>query len=251
MSMLLCSREGAVKIITFNRPEKLNALSSEMRSELFAEMRNANEDDSVRVVLLTGSGRGFCVGADLSSAAGDLKNELRESFHPLLKEIRFGRKIFICAVSGVAAGAGLSLAVACDMRFSSPDARFVTAFHRIGLAPDTGLSFMLPRLIPAAAAFELLLRGGEFSAKQAVSWSLFSASDNPLSDALKAAHEISAGPFLSFVKSKQLLNATLFTGMEQFLDIEAEVQGELGLTQDFAEGRAAFVEKRKAEFTGR
>lgn len=250
MHTLSCSKDGHIETIALNRPEKLNALSSEMRSELHEELRRANGDDDIRVVLLTGSGRGFCVGADLSSVSSDLKTDLRDTFHPLLREIRFGRKIFVCAVRGVAAGAGLSLAVACDLRFSSPDARFVTAFHRIGLAPDTGLSFMLPRLMPAAAAFDMLLRGGEFSAAQAASWSLFSVSDDPLSEAMKAAHEISTGPYRSFAESKRLLNASLFKGMGEFLDLEAEVQGELGHTHDFDEGRSAFSAKRQPEFTG-
>ena len=167
MKTLSCSREGGVQVIAFNRPEKLNALNAQMRLELLEELKLANGDDEIRAVVITGSERAFCVGADLSSVSQDLRKDLGETFHPLLNEIRFGRKIFICAVSGVAAGAGLSLAVACDVRFSSRNARFVTAFHRIGLAPDTGLSFLLPRLVPAAAAFDLLLKGGEVSAELA------------------------------------------------------------------------------------
>jgi enoyl-CoA hydratase/carnithine racemase len=251
MKTITCVTNGAVETITLNRPEKLNALSDEMRSELYAEFRRANRDEAVRVVVLTGSGKGFCVGADLSSVNRDLQRDLTDTFHPLLREIRFGSKIFVCAVNGIAAGAGISLAVSCDVRFTARSVRFVTAFHRIGLAPDTGLSFILPRLIPPAAAFDMLLRGGEFTSEEAASWLLFSISEDPLIDALKVANEISSGPYKSFVKSKQLLNASLFGDLERFLKLEAEVQGELGRTSDFAEGCSAFAGKRRPEFKGR
>ncbi len=251
MNTITCATNGAVETVTLNRPEKLNALSGEMRSELYEEFRRANRDEALRAVVLTGSGKGFCVGADLSSISNDLQRDLADTFHPLLREIRFGSKIYVCAVNGIAAGAGISLAVSCDVRFTARNARFVTAFHRIGLAPDTGLSFLLPRLIPPAAAFDLLLRGGEFTSEEAASWSLFSISEDPLSDALKAANEISSGPYMAFAKSKQILNASMFCDMERFLRLEAEAQGALGRSADFAEGCSAFAAKRRPDFVGR
>lgn len=251
MTALDVSVDGPVAQLTMNRAEKLNALNLDMRLELIDTLRKLNSSRDIRTVVLTGRGRAFCVGADIESISADLSDDLRKTFHPILREIIFGPKIFISAVDGVAAGAGISLAVACDIRYCSPGSKFVTAFHRIGLAPDTGLTYMLTRLAPASAVGELMLRGGEFTGEKAGEWNLFRLSDNPVPAALSAARDISAGPSLSYSASKELLNRSLFGDIDDYLSLEAELQGKLGRSLDFAEGVSAFREKRKPSFSGK
>ncbi len=251
MSFVECERQGSVTLLRLNRPEKLNALNRQMRIELISELVSANADDETRCVVLTGNGKGFCVGADLDSAESDFGNDLADTFHPAMEEMRFGRKIFISAVNGVAAGAGISIALAADIRYCSRNSRFVTAFHKIGLAPDTGLSFLLPRLMPAAKAAELLLTGGELSSSEVDGYGLFHSVEDPLAEAMGKAREVSSGPFLSYVQSKKLINRSIFCGANSFLAVEAEVQRALGSSSDFDEGRKAFKEKRTPSFTGR
>ncbi|MEM4372510.1 MAG: enoyl-CoA hydratase-related protein, partial [Metallosphaera sp.] len=146
MSLVQIRDHGPVSVISLSRPDKLNALSLELRSELLGSLRRFNSDPGKRVAILTGEGKAFSVGADLSSISSDLTEDLRSSFYPILREIRFSSKIYISAVNGVTAGAGISLALACDVKIASRGSRFVTAFHNIGLAPDTGLTLILARL---------------------------------------------------------------------------------------------------------
>lgn len=250
MSFVDTEKSGMVVILKLDRPEKLNALNEEMRLELISCLKDANSDPSVRCVVLTGSGKAFCVGADLASAGDDLGRDLAETFHPILSEIRSGPKIYLSAVNGIAAGAGISIALAADVRFCSAASRFVTAFHRVGLAPDTGLSFMLPRMMGAGRAMDLLIRGGEFSAQEAEEFGLFRKSDDPLNEALREAEAIAGGPFLSHVESKRLVNRAVFGGMPAFLAFESKLQGRLGRTRDHEEGKRAFSEKRQPSFKG-
>ena len=242
--------EGYVATITMNRPEKLNALSREMRIEFIDALRRVNSDDRIRAVVITGAGNAFCVGADLDSMPGSLSADLYETFHPIMRGIRFSPKIYVAAVNGVAAGAGISIAVACDLRYCSKGTRFVTAFHRIGLVPDTGLSYMLPRLVQPSSVYELLLAGGEMTAAEAEKLSLFRISEDPLTDAVHRARAISEGPFQSYSLSKKLLNRAVFGDGDAFLKEEAEAQEELGKSSDFREGISAFREKRKPVFSG-
>lgn len=250
MSFVVTEKSGMVLTLRLDRPEKLNALNEEMRLELISHLRDANSDPSIRCVVLTGSGKAFCVGADLASVKQDLGRDLAETFHPVLNEIRFGPKIYLSAVNGVAAGAGISIALAADIRFCSAASRFVTAFHNVGLAPDTGLSFMLPRMMAAGKAIDLLIRGGEFNASEAEEYGLFRISDDPLNEALKEAEIIASGPFLSHVESKRLVNKAVFDGIAPFLLFESDSQGRLGRTLDHEEGKRAFSEKRKPSFRG-
>lgn len=250
MSFVESEMNEGVLTLRLNRPEKLNALSRPMRIELIDKLKSANSDSDVRCVIITGNGKGFCVGADLDSIAGDLGDDLSETFHPILREIRFGPKLFISAVNGVAAGAGISIALAADVRYCNPSARFVTAFHSIGLAPDTGLSFLLPRLAPSGRLIQLLLTGGELGAVEASEGGLFNIAEDPVSAAGLLAARLSGGPLLSYTESKKLLNESVFGGMDSFLVSEASAQGRLGRTKDFEEGKKAFSEKRKPSFRG-
>jgi|BEDMetMinimDraft_1075159.scaffolds.fasta_scaffold00539_4 enoyl-CoA hydratase/carnithine racemase len=246
--VLLESKEGVAKV-TLNRPERLNALNSDLRGELLKTLRTLNSDASIKVVVITGAGKAFCSGADLTAGPVDVMDELTNSFHPILREIRGSEKIYVAAVNGVAAGAGMSIAVACDIRFMSKDSRLVTAFHRIGLAPDTGLAYILPKLV-GAKAYELLLLGGELSAQDAASLGLAKVVEDPVQSAVHMAREVSSGPFRAFVASKKMLNLTLFCEMDQFLRYEAALQASLSRTKDFNEGVRAFQEKRRPVYRG-
>jgi len=245
---ILVEDRGSISVITLNRPDKLNAMNLDLRNQLIKALRDFNRDPKKRVAVITGSGRSFSVGADISSISEDLAEDLRNSFHQVIKEIKFSNKIFISAVRGVVAGAGLSLALATDIRFASKDSRFVMAFHNIGLAPDSGLALMMLRL--GGVKFEkYILTGGEFNTEIARELG-FEIVDDPLSEALKRAEEISNGPFKSFSASKRLINRVLYQDLEEFLDYEAAMQGALGKTHDFKEGIKAFLEKRKPQFKG-
>ncbi|BFH72842.1 enoyl-CoA hydratase-related protein [Sulfurisphaera javensis] len=245
---ILIEDRGSISVITLNRPEKLNAMNSELRSQLIKTVRDFNRDPKKKVAVITGSGRAFSVGADISNIAEDLAEDLRNSFHQFIKEIRFSNKIFISAIKGVVAGAGISLALATDIRYASKDSRFVMAFHNIGLAPDSGLVLMMLRL--GGVKFEkYLLTGGEFNSDVAKELG-FEIVDDPLSEALKKAEEIANGPFKSYSASKRLINRVLYYDLEEFLDYEAAMQGALGKTYDFKEGIKAFLEKRIPQFKG-
>lgn len=245
---VLVEDKGSISIITLNRPEKLNAMNLELRNQMIKVLREFNRDSRKRVGVITGAGRAFSVGADISSIAEDLAEDLRVSFYPILREIRFSNKIFISAVKGVVAGAGLSIALSSDIRYASRDSRFVMAFHNIGLAPDTGLALMMLRL--GGNKFEkYILAGGEFNSDIAKDLG-FEIVEDPLSEAIKKAEEIANGPFKSYSASKRLINRVIYHDLDEFLDYESAIQGALGKTYDFKEGTKAFLEKRKPIFKG-
>ena len=251
---VLIDERGPITIFTLNRPERLNALSPDLRAELLDALRRFNNDPGKRVGIITGAGRAFSAGADISvkpSSPGaiNLEDELRNSFHLILKEIRFSDKIFIAAVNGVAAGAGISIALACDFAFASRNARFVMAFQNIGLVPDTGLTLMMARLV-GIRALKYLLIGGEFTAEEAEAMGLVKVVDDPLGEAIRLANEVVQGPFKAYSYGKRLINEALFKDLDQFLAVEAKLQGELGNTHDFVEGVSAFLEKRRPKFVG-
>ena len=240
---------GPVSVITLNRPEKLNAMNLELRSELGRAIREFNANQGKRVAVITGAGRAFSVGADIASVSEDLTEDLRISFYPIYREIRFSPKIFISAVNGVAAGAGISLSLVCDLRLASKNAKFVTAFHGIGLAPDTGLTLMLARM-GGSRFLERLLLGGEITAQEMAEVGIVRLTDDPLGEALKLSEEISKGPFKAYSASKRLINRAIFFDIEEYLEYESAMQGFLGKTRDFKEGIKAFLEKRRPEFRG-
>lgn len=251
---VLIDDRGPITIFILNRPEKLNALGPELRAELLDALRKFNADPNKKVGVITGAGRAFSAGADISvkpSKPGEinLEDELKNSFHLILREIRFTDKLFIAAINGVTAGAGISLAIACDFAFASKASKFVMAFQNIGLVPDTGLTLMMGRLV-GARALRYLIIGGEFSAEEAEEMGLVKVVDEPLNEALRLANELIEGPFRAFSYAKRLINEALFKDLDQFLNTEAKLQGELGNTHDFLEGITAFLERRKPRFTG-
>lgn len=245
--VLVEEKSDKVVLITLNRPEKLNAMNAELRKQLLKALRDFNRSNK-RVAVITGAGRAFSVGADVSSAGQDPAEELRTSFHEIVKEIRFSPKIFISAVNGVAAGAGISLAMACDLRYASKGSRFVMAFHNIGLAPDSGLVLFMLRLAGMKAE-RYLLTGGEFGSDEAKEFG-FEVVEDPLAKALEKAEEVANGPYKAYSASKRLINRALYADLEEFLDYEAAMQGVLGKTEDFKEGISAFLQKRKPQFRG-
>jgi 2-(1,2-epoxy-1,2-dihydrophenyl)acetyl-CoA isomerase len=248
-------RDGAVLTITFNRPDVLNALNGAAHLALRTALERAQEPE-IRAVVLTGAGRGFCVGQDLQefrSGARDVADRLREQFNRHVLAIRALEKPVIAAVNGPAAGAGLSLALACDVRIAADEASFVPAFVGIGLVPDSGGTWFARRLLGAARAFEWLTTGRRLTAAEALQWGLVSevvpAAELP-DRAAEVAELFAALPTRAVWETKRLLEAAETASLEQQLDGEAWTQAELVKTPDFTEGVAAFLEKRDAVFTG-
>jgi len=251
---LLVHDKGYISVIAINRAEKLNSLGDDVRRDLLKAFRDFNADEGKRVAILTGEGRAFSAGADVSSSSGkgagvDIENELSNSFHLILKEMRYSKKLFISVIHGVVAGAGMSLALACDRSFASRESRFVMAFQGIGLAPDTGLTLILSRLA-GARALPYLLQGGEFSAAEAESMGLVMVVDDPMVEAMKVAENLAEGPFGAYSVGKQLITRSIYYDLEDFLKEEASLQGRLAEGHDFNEGVKAFREKRKPKFNG-
>ena len=246
-----------VGIITLDRPDALNSLEATLKAELLAVLREASRDGTVRVVILTGAGRAFCAGQDLKERLGPdpapLDVEVRERYNPIILAMRRLPKPIIGAVNGVAAGAGASLAFACDLRIASELASFVLAFGRIGLVPDSGASWFLPRLVGLAHAAELLYLSDPMPAEEALRIGLVSQvvhGDALLDHARTLAAKIAQGSPVALALTKRLLERSLEGGLAEALDHEASLQGIAGRTADHAEGLAAFVEKRAPRFGG-
>jgi 2-(1,2-epoxy-1,2-dihydrophenyl)acetyl-CoA isomerase len=246
-----------VGTITLDRPAALNSLEATLKRELLAALREAGRDPGVRVVILTGAGRAFCAGQDLKERLAPdpapLDVEVRERFNPLVRAIRDLDKPVIAAVNGVAAGAGASLAFACDLRLAAESASFVLAFGRIGLIPDTGATWLLPRLVGLGRASELLLLADPLPAAEALRIGLVNRvvpDDELAAETRRVATSLAAGAPRAMALTKQAMRRALEAGFEASLDYEASLQGIAGRTTDHAEGLAAFVEKRSPRFTG-
>jgi 2-(1,2-epoxy-1,2-dihydrophenyl)acetyl-CoA isomerase len=250
------SRDGAVQTITLNRPDVLNAFNAAMHAALAGALKEAR-DDEVRAVVVTGAGRGFCVGQDLTEfreAPGDIGDRLRAGYHPNIVALRGLEKPVIAAVNGPAAGAGLSLACACDVRIASDAATFVPAFVNIGLVPDSGGTFFVRRLLGYARAFEWLTSGRRLTAAEAHAWGLVSEVVPAADLAARAAElaaELGAMPTRAIGMTKRLLDRAETATLDEQLEWEAQLQGAATQSEDFREGVAAFLEKRPPRFAGR
>src|SRR5271170_7113348 len=252
---------GAVKI-ELNRPERLNAWSSALSADLLTVLREVAADDEVRAVMLTGAGRAFCAGADLKDGLAGVRDSggridteatLVTWYNPIVTAIREMPKPVVTAVNGAAAGAGLSLALAGDLVVAKESASFTLAFVNIGLVPDGGASLFVPSRIGFARFAEMALLGEPVSAARAVEIGLINAAwpDEEFAErADDLLERLSNGPTRSYAGSKRQLNHWLYSRMPEHLALEAKIQGELGGSRDFREGVAAFLEKRKAAFTG-
>lgn len=245
--------------ITLNRPDVLNSIHTTMSGEIGDALGRAEREREIRAVLLTGAGRGFCAGQDLDevrpgSTVDDFAAHARKVYTPLVRGLRALEKPVVCAVNGVAAGAGANLALACDLVLAAEEASFVQVFAKIGLVPDTGGSFLLPRLVGLARATALTMLGEKVSAAQAVEIGLIYRAcpgASLLEEAAKLATHLATQPTLGLGLTKRLLNAALVNDLDTQLDLEADFQGVAGRSADYAEGVAAFLAKRKPIFTGR
>ena len=257
---LIWEQSGAVGRLTLNRPDSLNAWTAEFGGELKAVIDGEAADDSVRAVLITGAGRGFSSGADLKAGfeaaddgAPDIRKELRDRYHPAIAGVRRLPKPVVAAVNGPAVGIGCSLALACDLVMAAESAFFGLAFVNIGLMPDGGSTALVPPAVGKARAFQMALLGERVSAPQALEWGLVNwvhPDDRLLEEAGTLAERLAAGPTRSYACSKRALNNFIYPNLDAQLDLEAELQHDLGRTKDFIEGVAAFVEKRPPAFTG-
>jgi 2-(1,2-epoxy-1,2-dihydrophenyl)acetyl-CoA isomerase len=255
MAEVETTRDGAVLTITLNRPDVLNAFNSDMHRGLAGALKDAR-DAGVRAVVITGAGRGFCVGQDLTEfreAPGDIGSRLRGNYHPNIRAIRGLEKPVIAAVNGAAAGAGMSLACACDLRIAADSATFVPAFINIGLIPDSGGSYFVTRILGPARAFEWLASGRRLTAAEAHAWGLVSEVVD--ADALRAraaelAGQLAELPTRGVGMTKRLLDHAVTATLDEQLEREAQLQAAATQTEDFKEGVAAFLEKRPPRFRG-
>ena len=255
---ILFEVDQGVARITLNRPDVLNSIHTAMSGEIQEALAHAAREREIRAVLLTGMGRGFCAGQDLDEVrpggtVNDFAAHARKAYTPIVRGLRALEKPVVCAVNGVAAGAGANLALACDLVLAAEEASFVQAFAKIGLVPDTGGSFFLPRLVGMARATALAMLAEKITAAQAVEIGLIYRACPAASldaEASKLAVHLATQPTLGLGLTKRLLNAAWVNDLETQLELEAECQGAAGRSADYAEGVAAFLAKRKPVFTG-
>lgn len=245
--------------ITLNRPEKLNAFVRDMHGLLREAMAQAEGDAAIRALLLTGAGRGFCAGQDLAERDMkdpnlDLGGGLEASYNPFIRRLRALPKPVVCAVNGIAAGAGANIALACDLVLAARSAAFIQAFSKIALVPDCGGSYWLPRLVGLQRAMGMALLAERVSAEDAERWGLvWKCMDDAklMDEATSLARTLAAGPTHTYGMIKKALYASSGNSLDQQLDLERDFQREVGRHGDYREGVAAFLEKRQARFTGR
>lgn len=256
---VLVERLEGWRKLTLHRPDRLNAFNEDLHAALAAALDEAAADADCRAVLLTGAGRGFCAGQDLGDRRGgdgppDLGDTLERLYNPLVRRLRDMPKPAVCAVNGVAAGAGANIALACDIVLAAHSAKFIQAFARIGLVPDSGGTHTLPRLVGEARARALMLLGEPVEARQAEAWGMIwrAVPDEALMPEAEAlAARLATQPTQGLALTKQALDASATNTLAAQLDLERDLQRQAGRTPDYAEGVRAFLEKRPPRFTGR
>jgi 2-(1,2-epoxy-1,2-dihydrophenyl)acetyl-CoA isomerase len=260
-SSILFEAQDGYAVVTLNRPDRLNSFNAEMHERLRATLTEVKRRDDVRALLLTGAGRGFCAGQDLSdrvmradAAPVDLGHTLSTYYTPLVRTLRELPKPVVCAVNGVAAGAGANIALACDLVLAARSASFIQAFCKLGLVPDSGGTYFLPRLAGTARAMGLAMLGERLGAEDAERWGLIwkCVDDARLMDEARAlARALGAGPTKGFADIKRAIYASATSTLDAQLDYERDLNRELGRTDDYREGVSAFTEKRAPKFRGR
>ena len=249
-----------VAVLTLNRPQTLNSFNTRMHEEVRRALRDVQSDHRIRCLVLTGAGRGFCAGQDLgdraianSGKAPNLGESVEKNYNPLIRSIMGLRKPVLCAVNGVAAGAGASIALACDIVIAARSASFVQAFCKIGLIPDSGGSWNLPRAVGLARAKGLALLGDKLPAAQAAEWGLIwrcVEDEQLLPEVMTLARHLATQPTRALGEIKRLLHLSFSNDLEQQLELEREAMTQLGESHDYQEGVAAFLEKRPPRFRG-
>ena len=262
LSPLRVERDGAVTVLTLNRPDVMNAFDEPLSEALNASLADCAADAAIRAVVITGAGRAFSAGQDLDDRlamiekGGELHlgDELRRRYHPAIATIREMRKPVIAAVNGVAAGAGLGLAIACDIRVAASSSTFRAAWGRVGLVPDAGSAFFLPRLVGWGRALDMVLTGEPVTADEALRIGLVTRvwpdPEFP-TKCRELAQTLARGATEAFALTKEGLNAAMARGFAEFLEHEADLQDRAGRTHDYAEGVRAFSQKRPAKMEGR
>lgn len=251
--------EGVARLV-LNRPERLNSFTVQMHDEVAHALEQAESDPVIRAVLLTGAGRGFCAGQDLSDRAVapgekpvDLGDSVERYYAPLIKRLTKMEKPVVCAVNGVAAGAGANIALACDIVLAARSAKFIQSFANIGLIPDSGGTWVLPRLVGQARALGLAMTGEALSAEKAESWGMIwkCVDDDVLeSESMALARKFASGPTRGLAATKHAIRGSLLKSLDDELIIERDLMRILGKSEDYKEGVAAFMAKRPPAFTG-
>jgi 2-(1,2-epoxy-1,2-dihydrophenyl)acetyl-CoA isomerase len=258
---VLYADQGAVALLTLNRPQSLNSFTRRMHQDLWAALDQAQANPAIRALVITGAGRGFCAGADLSEfdfepgpdlvARADPGPVIDQAFNPTVRKLQNLRMPVIAAVNGVAAGAGASLAMTCDIAIAAPQASFIQAFGKIGLVPDAGGSWLLRERLGLARAMALAMTGDKLSATQARDWGMiWEVADDCVAAAMELARRLAAMPTKALVATRHLLRDGAHRTLDQQLDAERDTQSALGRTHDYIEGVLAFREKRAPRFKG-
>jgi 2-(1,2-epoxy-1,2-dihydrophenyl)acetyl-CoA isomerase len=260
-STVLYEERGGVALATLNRPQALNSFTREMHQALWAALDRVEANSAIRALVITGAGRGFCAGLDLSELdftpgpdqvqRADPGPVINDAFNPTARRLQALRVPTIAAVNGVAAGAGASLAMTCDITIAAPGASFIQAFSKIGLIPDAGGSWLLVERLGLARAMALAMTGDKLAAQQAKDWGvIWDVAEDPVAASLALADKLAALPTKALVATRQLLQSAGTRSLSQHLDVERDTQSALGHTHDYIEGVTAFLAKRAPQFRG-